>query len=50
MLSLEKQNQYFLTKSQMDREFEGAILRAIDCPLKLASIVSLMFDYFRTVC
>ena len=47
MLSLKTQNQHFLTKSRVNLGFERAILRAIDCPLKiLQDILSLAYSLF----
>ena len=45
MLSLKTQNQHFLTKSKVNLRFEPAILRAIDCQLKiLQDILSLTYS------
>ena len=47
MLSLKAQNKHFLTKSKVNLGFEHAILRDIDCSLKiLEDILSLTYSLF----
>ena len=44
---MKSQNQQFLTKSKVNLGFEHAILRAIDCALKiLQDILSLVYSLF----